>query len=281
MQGTSTDTEATMTQIETVSIKPRIPPFWRDQPRLWFAQFETTIAASKLSSENKFSLVVAQLEKTDVEQISDIIMSTQSGKRYEDLKQRLLSVYEESDSVQLHKLLNDMDLGDQRPTQLLRRMRVLARDRISDATLQILWMRNLPPATRAVVAVKEDSSLESLAVMADKIHEQAREIDSICACQQEKHTTPVQSHDTESNLHQLVEALTQEVAAIRMERNNTRTRPPFRHNRTFDSRAHGHRWTGSYNDTNKQADMCYFHAKFGSKARKCQPPCKMNRNQGN
>ncbi|KAL4704145.1 hypothetical protein ACJJTC_012961 [Scirpophaga incertulas] len=57
-----------------------------------------------------------------------------------------------------------MDLGEQKPSQLLRRMRVLARDKISDDTLRVLWQGHLPNTVRAVLAVTETKDLDSLAI---------------------------------------------------------------------------------------------------------------------
>ncbi|CAH2098505.1 unnamed protein product [Euphydryas editha] len=75
-----------------------------------------------------------------------------------------------------------MELGDQKP-HLLRRMRDLARDRISDATLRILWTNHLPPHIRSVRAVSDSFStkaaLEELALLADKMLEQHREVAAV------------------------------------------------------------------------------------------------------
>ncbi|KAF9407368.1 hypothetical protein HW555_012589 [Spodoptera exigua] len=39
--------------VEMISVKCRIPPFWRDTPRLWFAHFETMMSSQNLSEEGK------------------------------------------------------------------------------------------------------------------------------------------------------------------------------------------------------------------------------------
>lgn len=157
--------EAETENVETISVKARIPTFWRDKPTLWFAQFETVVNPQKPSDEAKFSLMVAHLERLDVEQISDIVMSKTRTGRYEEAKKRLLSIYEATETQQLQKLLNEMELGDQKPSQLLRRMREPAHEKLSDSTLRMLWMRHLPAATRAVLSVSEQTSLDVHAAM--------------------------------------------------------------------------------------------------------------------
>lgn len=254
--------------LEMIGIRSRIPQFWRDKPRLWFAQFETMIASQKLGDENKFGMVVAQLEKTDVEQISDIILAPPNTGRYETIKNRLLTVYEESEEIQLRKLLNEIDLGDQRPTQLLRRMRDLARSKIPDDTLRMLWMSHLPKSTRAVLSVSQESSLDALANMADKMHEQTREVNSVCSCQGHASTSQqppalLPSHDVIS----MIEALTKEVAALRADSQNYR-RQPYRGRNRSRSNSAPRRY-----DSNETSGTCYFHRKFGRAAYRCRSPC--------
>lgn len=248
--------------VEVISIKSRLPQFWRDKPRLWFAQFETMIANQKLSDENKFGLAVAQLEKTDVEQVSDIIMSLPNTGRYEQLKNRLLSVYEESENKQLQKLLNEVELGDQRPSQLLRRMRELARDKLPDDTLRMLWMSHLPSSTRAVLSVSEESKLDALAAMADKMDEQTKEVSSICSCGHSSGSQQL-SISTDTKIISMIESLTKEVAALKMDRSRSQYRRSYYQDRQRSrSRSKSSRST-----------TCYFHRKFGKEAYRCRSPC--------
>ena len=266
---------ATSDEVATVSIKSRIPTFWRDKPVLWFAQFETVVNPQKPSDEAKFSLLVAHIEKTDVEQIGDIIMSKTRAGRYEEAKKRLLSVYEESETKQLEKLLTEMDLGDQKPSQLLRSMREPARDKMPDSTLQILWMRPLPASTRAVLSVNENATLDMLAAMADKMHEQTREVHSVCACKQpstyasqngSSHTQP------EPDLREAIMQLTREIAAIKTDR-STQRRSSFRPRSRSQSRGRMNPYQQS------SGDICFYHTRYGKEARNCRSPCKFKRQE--
>lgn len=251
-----------MERVDVISVKSRIPQFWRDKPRLWFAQFETVVANQKLSDENKFCLAVTQLEKIDVEQISDIIMSPPDTGRYEQLKRRLLSVYEESENKQLQKLLTEVELGDQRPSQLLRRMRDLARDKFPDETLRMLWMSHLSSSTRAVLSVSMESNLDSLAAMADKMHEQAKEINSICSCGHgSNNSQQASTSKTENRLIDMIESLTREVAELKMNRSRSHHRRSSRSN--FRSRSRSKSIVG----------ICYYHKRFGKEAYRCRRPC--------
>ncbi|KAJ8710659.1 hypothetical protein PYW08_009174 [Mythimna loreyi] len=67
-----------------------------------------------------------------------------------------------------------MVLGDQKPSQLLRRMRELAKEKIPDDTLKMLWQGHLPSSVRAVLAVTDSKNLDDLAVVADNVFETTR-----------------------------------------------------------------------------------------------------------
>ncbi|XP_028173478.1 uncharacterized protein LOC114362327 [Ostrinia furnacalis] len=199
-------------EMAAVSVKARIPQFWRQKPRLWFAQYESIIANQKMGDEAKYHLVVAQLELADIEQVGDIILSPPESNKYEALKQRLLSVYEESESRQLQKLLGEMELGSQKPSQLLRKMRDLALDRVPDNTLRVMWTGHLPSSVRAVLAISAETKLDLLASMADKMTEQTQEVNSICSCSTSKPTT-------NEDLLSKIDALSKEIASLKMEQN--------------------------------------------------------------
>nr|XP_026498875.1 uncharacterized protein LOC113402777 [Vanessa tameamea] len=161
-------------ELAVVTVSSRIPEFWCDQPRLWFVQCEAILVPQKLSDEARFNLVVTKLGKEVIQQVSDILLKPPDVKKYDTLKERLLKVYEESEIRQFQKLLSEMELGDQKPSQLLRRMRDLARKKISDETLRIMWQGHLPPSVRGVLAVSEVRDLENLAAIADKVMETTR-----------------------------------------------------------------------------------------------------------
>ncbi|XP_050352206.1 uncharacterized protein LOC126774712 [Nymphalis io] len=169
-----TPSASTASELATVTVSSRIPEFWCDQARLWFVQCEAILTPQKLSDEAKFNLVT-KLGKDVIQQVSDILQQLQT-KKYDTLKSRLLAVYEESENRQLQKLLSEIDLGDEKPSQLLRRMRDLARGKIPDETLSIMRQGHLPAAVRSVLAVTDVKDLENLATIADKIMENTRPI---------------------------------------------------------------------------------------------------------
>uniref|UniRef100_A0A2A4JNQ1 DUF7041 domain-containing protein n=2 Tax=Heliothis virescens TaxID=7102 RepID=A0A2A4JNQ1_HELVI len=182
--------EDKVSDLAQITIKTQIPDFWTDQPRLWFGQFEVIVADQKLGDRKKFNLVVAKLSKDHVQQVSDLILEPPEDKPYSALKERLLSVYEESDNQRIRKLLKEIDLGDQKPSQLLRKMKDLGRGRFPDDTLRILWMGHLPAAVRTVLTISEVTDLSKLAEQADKIFETAEPSEAISEVASSSSTSP-------------------------------------------------------------------------------------------
>ncbi|KAI5637976.1 hypothetical protein NE865_08277 [Phthorimaea operculella] len=168
--------ERTHENVNSISIHARVPEFWTDLPKHWFFQAEAILAPQRWTDEQKFQFIVGKLGKDVIQQVTDILITPPATGKFDALKNRLLEVYEESESRKIQKLMGEMDLGDQRPSQLLRRMKELARDRIEDKTLMILWQNHLPVWVRGVLAVSDIKDLNKLALMADKVMENARPV---------------------------------------------------------------------------------------------------------
>lgn len=232
-----------------------------------------------------FDLVVGQLERQDVDEISDLLLSPPETGKYQAIKQRLLQVYEESEHKQLQRLLSEMELGDMKPSQLLRRMKTLACKSIADTTLKLMWMNHLPQSTRAVLAVSENImkqlDLEELALMADKIAENSQPVSSVSVVE----TTPsTSSQHQQKTLEEKIEFLCEEIAELktnqswhrgrRMHRNyrgrSYRPRSRSSNNRRPSSNPSPHRSLGPRTEN---SEVCYYHRRFGKEAYRCLRPC--------
>ncbi|GBP45728.1 hypothetical protein EVAR_44956_1 [Eumeta japonica] len=137
-EATTPATDAEDSALAAITVSARVPDFWANQAWLWFAQFEAVVVNQRLPDIARYNLVVAKLNKEAIQQISDILLARPVNDKYNTLKTRLLTVYEKSETRQLQKLLSEVELGDQRPSQLLRRMRDLARTKIPDDTLRVM-----------------------------------------------------------------------------------------------------------------------------------------------
>lgn len=270
-------------EVSAISLSMRIPPFWRDKPRLWFISFEAATSELKKSQTQLAQMVVAKLEKQDIEQIADLLYNPPKAEQYEVIKKRLITTYEESDNRQFQKLLSEMELGTQKPSQLLRRMKNLAREKIPDATLRLMWSNHLPAHIRSVLAVSEsinpDTKLDEISLLADTIAETScSQVSTIATSLPESQT------EETFNIMSQLKRLSREIAELK-------SRPQY-DNRptTSDNTIHCSRCNlRSRARQNSQSPprfrhgsplpYCYYHQRFGTKAVKCTPPCSFKKPQ--
>lgn len=247
------DKPAALQVASVVSPEGKIPPFWRQDPELWFSAVEQIFARCKISNSlSKFQLVVPKLEFDILQQAADILKRP-SAEPYEDLKKRLIETFSESENRRIMQLLEGKQLGDLKPSQLLRQMRQLAGTSASEEMLKPLWLRNLPPSMHAILSATEEKSLDKLAVVADRVHDiqQPVEVSAVST-----------SADRVSRLEAQIEALSTQVAElVKLQRSGQQQRQRSTRSR---SASRGRRADGG---------LCFYHNRFGDKARKCEGQC--------
>ncbi|KAB0803738.1 hypothetical protein PPYR_00708 [Photinus pyralis] len=146
--------------IARVSIK--IPPFWQQNPQLWFVQVESQFITHKITSDNtKYHHVLASIESEVLERISDFVLTPPGSNKYEQLKDKLCREFTDSQERQIKTLLNEFQLGDKKSSQLLREMKELAKGKVEDDFLKTMFLKHLPTQARSILSVSTDS-LEKL-----------------------------------------------------------------------------------------------------------------------
>lgn len=266
-----------------ISIQSKILPFWRDHPRLWFAQYETLINPLKIGDEQKFRYVLGVLQTSEIQQISDILLNPPERGKYDALKERLLSVYQESETKQFQKLISGLELGDQKPTQLLRRMRELGGSMVPDDAMKVMWMNQLPTYVRTVLSINNEATLSTLAAMADQMMDQ-HEPAAVASIASTSATQPMHSSDTTAITNRQLDLLSKQIEKMSLEiaelrRGRQRDRRPFRPYQRSRSRSKS---TSARPKKPGDTDWeCRYHYKFGDKARRCESPCARKRKQEN
>ncbi|XP_064472452.1 uncharacterized protein LOC135386843 [Ornithodoros turicata] len=149
----------------------RLPPYWAHDQQLWFAQADAQFSARNISSQiTKYGYVLGALLADTAAEIRDIILQPPLDKPYDTLKAELIARTTMSSQRRLQQLLTNEELGDQKPTQLLRRMRALVGDATLDSSLlQELFLQRLPAEARRILAAAGSASLDDLAKLADRI----------------------------------------------------------------------------------------------------------------
>ena len=140
--------------------------------RLWFRQIDSIFIAKRIrKEENKFHLAVAALDPDTFSEISDLLNDTPVGTPYTALKTCILECLTDSSDRQLQKMLNELELGDKKPSQLLREMRRLAGNKATEEVLCIKWLALLPMHVQSVLKIFSSNALAELKVAADKLME--------------------------------------------------------------------------------------------------------------
>lgn len=249
--------------VNKVSIK--IPPFWPEKPDIWFYQVEAQFAINKITSEQtQFNYIIAQLEPKYVENIWDIITGSEVNK-YSIAKQRLLDIFKESEDKKIKRLLTGIELGDYKPSQLLRKMKSLAGKDVSDKVLRTLWLEKLPDSIKNILIVSEEC-LDRVALMADKILEMNPNSD---LCNTVDQTPKGASFD---ELITKISQLEHQIAALQVGQCNNRSRSPYRGSRTHTRSRSSSRRRQRFDPNGK---YCYYHFRFRERCipDKCKQPC--------
>ncbi|GFV22557.1 uncharacterized protein TNCV_2077491 [Trichonephila clavipes] len=90
------------------------------------AQCDHAFTFSGISSDDtKYSALVANLDAETLSYVSDIVLSPPKSDKYQTLSQRLITQFSDSETQTIKKLLTDLQLGDEKPSHLLRKMKEL------------------------------------------------------------------------------------------------------------------------------------------------------------
>ncbi len=161
--------------LSAVSIK--LPPFWPTDPEVWFAQVEAQFSNKRITAQRTmFDYVISSLSPQFATEVRDLLLRPPTDEPYNSLKAELIKRTAASAQRKLQQLISGEELGDRKPTQLLRRMQQLLGDQLgttADANtfLLELFLQRLPANVRMVLA-SADASMD-LHNLADKVIEVA------------------------------------------------------------------------------------------------------------
>ncbi|XP_070169328.1 uncharacterized protein [Polyergus mexicanus] len=242
----------------------RIPPFWPEDPELWFAQLEGQFALSSITDDNtKYAYVLSRIEPKQAREVKDVITQPPATRRYEAIKKALIQRLTDSQAQKIKQLLEHEELGDRKPSQFLRHLTTLAGTTVSDELLRTLWLGRLPPQMQAILATRTEDELSSVAEQADRIHEVSNRT-LVAAIGQQTAATQAANPWTAQ-----IEMLTKQVAALTTQM----TRFMKQRNTRGSTRERSRSRSRNYQRTSKQEGICYYHKRFGAEARKCTQPC--------
>ena len=236
------------------ALQIKLPPFWPADPQIWFAQVEAQFTTRGITAQKtKFDYVVASLAPEFATEVRDLILQPPDTTPYDRLKEQLITRTAASEQRRLQQLFNAEELGDRKPSQLLRHMQQLLGEKANTtdaAFLRELFLQRLPSNVRMVLASTPDTgNIAELAQLADKVMEVAAPA-----------VSGITTTDELGQLQQEVAELKAVLQSLQLTQKPSRRRSPS---------PSPHRQAAS--------DVCWYHAKFGDNARKCKPPLYQSR----
>jgi hypothetical protein len=267
-------------EVRTASMK--LPAFWRRDPKLWFSQIEAQFHSHLVRSDtSKYYAVIAALDCSTLQPVSNIIANPPATGKYDAVKKTLIDSYSDSREQQIRKLLKELDLGDRKPSELLREMKTLASDHVDDQMLQTLWLHRLPLNVQLLVSASDGVPLEKMASIADKLVEivSNRGSPSIAAIANEPAPPAVTPQTT---IAETLKSLQEQITAL------TTTVKQLANRGRYHSQQRQRSQSRNRNDNNEadkqnqvDNDICFYHRRHGNQARKCTTPCKFVPSSGN
>lgn len=265
----ASDRPSPVAHIGTTNFK--LPSFWDGDAELWFLHVEALFRSHRISSQrSSFDFVVAALPQATAAIVRDILRAPPDNP-YDHLKDELIRRTTASEQRRLQQLLTTEELGDRKPSDLLRRMQQLLGDRpdrVEEPIIRELFLQRLPNNVRMILSASEMTSTEALARMADKIMEVNTPGIAALASTAPPSTPAADRLETLSNvvlqISEKMNQLSTEVSSLR------RKEPSFSSNRRGSSCV---RPRASRSPSAESSRQCWYHQRFGEMARRCIAPC--------
>lgn len=243
----------------------------------YFMSLEYWFLASGVTNDSrKFNTVMAQVPPTKLIELRPIINAVPIQGKYEYIKQSLTSHFADSQRHRLNRLLMDLPLGDKKPSQLYHEMLRTAGDTINEPVIRDLWASRLPNYAQAAV-VASSGTADQVTKIADAIVESMglksiREF-AANACEAGSSTSSKQTPSYDYLVNEIAE-INKKFEKLFSERERTQNR----HNsgqRTRSMSRHRASTPSTNNNSQRSSDSdCWYHAKFGDRARYCRSPCR-------
>ena len=292
-----------MALVASAAAACRPASFWRAKPRVWFDQFESLMEVHRVSSDNmKFHLTVSALDADTLTTVSDIYRSPPATDKYKTLKEAILERLTDSPDKQLNTLLHEIQLGDQKPSELYRRMYELAEGRAPEDVLRLRWLSLLPSYVQNVLKIFKSQSLSETISAADQLMETPIGMNPFSVNSTSAHTTssPLQSRSPSPGVYatqhqddpegirillaQLIGVSREILGKVSANNNNN-----YNHNNSRGrgrGRSNSRSYSGDRRSRSSSANpqsgcACWYHRIFGTEARQCKPPCSFSPNPHN
>ncbi|XP_049886423.1 uncharacterized protein LOC126380886 [Pectinophora gossypiella] len=247
----------------------KVPAFSPDEPEIWFALLEGQFENLDITQDSvKFNCVLSNLDLNHAKAVKDIIIQPPAKNRYEKVKTELIRRLSASHEKKVKQLLIHEELGDRKPSQFLRHLLDLAGPSVPEDFIRTIWSNRLPNNIQTVLASQPTHSVQQLADLADRIQEITQpNVASTSSAAPAIAPYGGGANNEIAELRKMVEHL-----ALKLEDHTRATRRSYDRSRPQQRRTSSRQRSRS-NSSYRKYPVCWYHAKFGSKASKCLKPC--------
>lgn len=237
-----------------------VPHFQARDVKFWFYQLEAMFRTNGIDDDqDKFDTVITAIDLNVASDISDLLEEPPEEDKYEFLKEKLIERLAVSEAARIKRILSNEQIGDRTPSQHYRHLVSTAGQNFSDAALRSIWLNSLPVEVRTVVAGLDHLTPDQQAQTADRVMEVAgrRQVAQV-------DTNKSAPDSAVAKLEKQISALTKKVdkfigrAASQIDGAETPTKS---------------RSASPAKKSKSTPGLCWYHAKFGAKAKKCSAPC--------
>lgn len=268
MKEPNDNSEVTAAGNEVGKIALRLPSFWTTNPKLYFAQIEANFTLSNISAEStKFCCLISALDEQVMLTIADLIAKPDLRDPYTSVKNRLIEEFSVSESKRIKTLLQDLTLGDSKPSALLRRMRDLAGTNFTDQALKSMWLSLLPPSIQTILSVSKED-LDDLAGLADRVFEVTNT----------SHNCSAVNVTQDVSLKSEIQSLRDEIISLKSQVRQLSRSRSFSRGRYGNKRKVDLQTDVKVESDPKPTNLCWYHKRFANKANKCVQPCEFDLN---
>lgn len=264
-------------------------------------QLESWLSINGIHDDTeKFWLLKLSLEPETYQMVSAHINNPPHANKFVALKSAILKTHTDSETKRIKSLLNDMALGDRRPTQLLAEMSNLYRGP-RDRIFSEIFISRLPSTVRGILMGMQsngtDMPLETMAQWADSIMEQIDTKNTINHITQTEQPRILEEaiytlNDTINGLKQQENRLNnqnyyqppaQPRGRPQYQKQNQRPQPqtPIRHNNPETQTTENSQEKNTRILTERRRDFsierhdtCFYHRAYGRDSHTCRPPCR-------
>lgn len=249
-----------------------LPPFTAEDPTHWLKLCDAHFALKKIISPQEKIYAILTSLPYELQRELDVALAYESEDEYKEFKNLLLAATALPAQKRINQLISAEELGDRKPSVFLRHLKTLAGSQAdNEEFIKPLFLKRLPPSISQILASMSQSNVDELARSADAIIQyQTDSLGSINAYGgPQRHDPTNQNKVVEDQLRFIRTTMTniaEQINDITKRLQNLESAASHTRGRSFNR-------LRSHSRPNQGSGMCFYHAKFGTRANRCQKPC--------